>query len=193
MADAVFRAESGIYSGANSTFAANVAVTGNLTANSNVVFSSTTVSTSTTSGALVVTGGHAVGGNLFVGGNTTVGGNIATSGTIVSRVTSVADSNTITPNISTTDIVYQVNLSQTAGNVLTIAAPTGTPIDGQKFMIKIKSANVLNLTNWNAAYAFSNDLPQPTATTGSNKTDYVGFIYDSTATKWQMIAKNFGF
>lgn len=31
MADSVFRAESGIYSGANSTFAANVAVTGNTT------------------------------------------------------------------------------------------------------------------------------------------------------------------
>jgi hypothetical protein len=33
----------------------------------------------------------------------------------------------------------------------------------------------------------------PAVSTGGTKYDYMGFIYNSTSTTWQLIAKNFGF
>jgi hypothetical protein len=47
--------------------------------------------------------------------------------------------------------------------------------------------------SFNAIFAFSTDLVQPTTTTGGLKYDYLGFIYNSTALKWQVVAKVFGF
>jgi hypothetical protein len=42
-------------------------------------------------------------------------------------------------------------------------------------------------------FAGSTDVALPTASTGTSKYDYMGFVYNSTAAKWQIIAKNFGF
>ncbi len=119
-----------------------------------------------------------------------VTGTLTVSGTTVPRVVNITDGSTFTANSATTDIASQVN-TQVSGT-LTLSAPTGSPLNGQKLMYKIKSANVQTFS-WDPVYAFSTDISQPTATTGSNKTDYLGFIYDSTASKWQLIAKNFGF
>jgi len=109
---------------------------------------------------------------------------------IVKRVVTVADGTTITPNIDTSDIVVQAN-TQVAGT-LTIAAPTGTPVNGQNFVIRLSSTAVQTFS-WNAIYQGSTDLSLPTASSGASKTDYLGFIYNSTSTKWQLLAKNFGF
>lgn len=109
---------------------------------------------------------------------------------IVKRVVVAADGTSITPNIDTSDIVTQAN-TQIAGT-LTINAPTGTPVNGQNFVIRISSTAVQTFS-WNAIYQGSTDLALPTATSGSSKTDYLGFIYNSTANKWQVLAKNFGF
>ena len=109
---------------------------------------------------------------------------------IVKRVVSLTDATSITPNIDTTDIGTQAN-TQAAGT-LAINAPTGTPVDGQNLVLRISCANVQTIS-WNVAYQGSVDLALPTATTGGNKTDYLGLIYNSTAAKWQLLAKNFGF
>jgi hypothetical protein len=109
---------------------------------------------------------------------------------IVKRVVIAADATSITPNAVTTDILVQAN-TQAIGT-LTINAPTGTPFNGQSLVIRISSAAVQTFA-WNAIYQSSTDLPLPTATSGATKTDYLGFIYNSTAVKWQILAKNFGF
>lgn len=106
------------------------------------------------------------------------------------RIVTVANTTFVTPNADTTDIVVQAN-SQAAGT-LTINAPTGTPGDGQRLTIRLTSTNIQTLS-WNAAFIGSTDLPLPTNSTGSSKTDYMGFIYNLTAAKWQLVAKNFGF
>jgi hypothetical protein len=93
-------------------------------------------------------------------------------------------------NADTTDIASQTN-TQTAGT-LTINAVTGTFFDGQKIIFRLQSANIQTFS-WNAVFVGSSDLSLPTASTGSNKYDYMGFIYNSTAIKWQLLAKNFGF
>jgi hypothetical protein len=103
---------------------------------------------------------------------------------------SIADGTSITLNADTTDIATQIN-TQTAGT-LTINAPTGTAFNGEKIMLRIRSTNVQTFS-WNAIFAGSTDLALPTASSGSSRTDYLGFQYDSTAVKWHMIAKNFGF
>jgi hypothetical protein len=102
----------------------------------------------------------------------------------------VADATSITMNADTTDMATQAN-TQAAGT-LTINAPTGTLANGQKIMLRLTSTNVQTFS-WNAVFAGSTDLALPTTSSGSGKEDYMGFIYDSTATKWHMIAKNFGF
>lgn len=106
------------------------------------------------------------------------------------RVVTISDGTSITINGDTTDIAIQVN-TQIAGN-LTINAPTGTPINGQKIIFRLQSTNVQILV-WNSIFSGSGDLTLPIYSTGSSKYDYMGFIYNLTATKWQLLAKNFGF
>jgi hypothetical protein len=106
------------------------------------------------------------------------------------RVTVIADATSLTVNADTTDIATQAN-TQVAGT-LTVGAPTGTAINGQKLIIRIRSTNVQTFS-WNAAFQGSTDIALPTATSGGTLYDYVGFIYNGTAAKWQMVAKVFGF
>jgi hypothetical protein len=79
-----------------------------------------------------------------------------------------------------------------ATGTLTINAPTGTLSNGQKIMLRLISTNVQTFS-WNPVFTGSSDLALPTVSSGGGKTDYFGFIYQSTSTKWNLIAKNFGF
>jgi hypothetical protein len=137
--------------------------------------------------------GLRVGGNQLVtqGNNVVIGNSLLVGGTIVPRMISVPDATSITANSDSTDIVVQNN-KQVAGT-LTINAPTGTPINGQKLIYRIQSANVQTFS-WNStAFGGSSDIALPTTSTGSSKFDYVGFLYNTDAGKWQILAKNFGF
>lgn len=106
------------------------------------------------------------------------------------RVVAVADSTTFTPTGDTADYNTQAN-TQAAGT-LTVAAPTGTPVDGQKIIYEITCTNVQTFS-WNAIYRGSLDLPLPTATSGGGLTDYLGFIYRSADLRWDLLARNMGF
>jgi len=106
------------------------------------------------------------------------------------RVSALSDATSVTINADTTDIATQTN-TQSVGT-LTINAPTGTPYNGQKLVFRLQSTNIQTFS-FNAIFAGSSDLSLPTASTGSSKYDYLGFMYNSTASKWQMLAKVFGF
>ena len=123
-------------------------------------------------------------------GRLTGASNVAIELSQAVRVVTIADGTSITVDSDTTDIAYQAN-TQAAGN-LDINAPTGTPVNGQKFMIKLKSTNQQTFV-FNAIFDGSNDLGLPSLSTGSDKYDYMGFIYNSASSKWDLIAKNFGF
>jgi hypothetical protein len=114
----------------------------------------------------------------------------AAANTNTPRVVTIADGTSVTINGDTTDIAVQTN-TQAAGT-LTINAVTGTLYNGQKIIFRLKSTNVQTFS-WNAVFAGSTDLSLPTSSTGSSKYDYVGFIYNTDASKWQIVAKNFGF
>lgn len=115
---------------------------------------------------------------------------ILTNKAIQARVVALADATSITVNADTTDLATQAN-TQVAGT-LTINAPTGTIVNGQKFILRIRSTNVQTFS-WNAVFAGSTDIALPLTTSGSTLYDYIGFVYNSTSAKWQMIAKVFGF
>lgn len=112
------------------------------------------------------------------------------NGAIFTRVVTITDATSITVNADVTDVAAQLN-TQAAGT-LTINAPTGTLRDGQKLLFRIRCTNVQTLS-WNAVFDGSTDLVLPTSTTGGSKFDYFGVIYNSTASKWDLIAKVQGF
>lgn len=100
------------------------------------------------------------------------------------RVTSEASNATPTPNADTTDVHIITALAAGA----TFAAPTGTPTQGQQLIIRIKDNGTARTLGWNAIYRASSDLALPT-TTIISKTLYCGFVYNSTDTKWDLLAK----
>lgn len=73
---------------------------------------------------------------------------------------------------------------------ITFNNPTGTPVDGQKMIIRIKNTLGSNVSiTWSGTqYRASSDLALPTVSTNA-KTLYLGFIYNSTDTKWDLLAK----
>ena len=117
------------------------------------------------------------------------GGTGTTTGASAPRVVTLPSSTSFTPDADTTDIALQFN-TQSAGT-LTINAPTGTPVSGQKIVYRITTTNAQTLS-YNAIYQASSDIALPT-TLSAGTTNYLGFFYNSTAAKWQLVAKVFGF
>lgn len=104
------------------------------------------------------------------------------------RAVAVADATSITPNSDTSDIVTQNNTQ--ANGTLTINAPTGTPVDGQKLIIRIKTANQQTYS-FNATYHFSTTVSAP-VNTSPTKTDYLGCIWNATNSAWDVVAVDQG-
>jgi hypothetical protein len=103
---------------------------------------------------------------------------------ITKRVQTATDATSITPTGDSADMVIQAN-TQSAGT-LTVNAPTGTPTDGQVLIFRIKSTNVQTYA-WNSIYRGSNDISLPTVSSGATLADYIGFAYNSTASKWDIV------
>jgi hypothetical protein len=69
---------------------------------------------------------------------------------------------------------------------LTINAPTGTPVDGDKLTFRILDNGAPQTLSWNATYtAIGVTLP---TTTTAGKTTYVGCIYNANNIRWDVIA-----
>ena len=77
------------------------------------------------------------------------------------------------------------------GNDLTINADAGSPIDGQRTIFRIKDNGTARNLIWTSGVAkgfrsFTN-VPPPTVTT-SSRTTYVGCVYNSADSRWDVIA-----
>lgn len=108
-----------------------------------------------------------------------------TNKSVQPRMVSLADATSITINGDTTDVATQINTQATG--TLTVNAPSGTPYDGQKIVLRIKSTNVQTYA-WNAIFAGGSIVPLPINTTGSNKYDYIGLMYNAALAKWLTVA-----
>lgn len=67
-----------------------------------------------------------------------------------------------------------------------IAAPSGTPVQGDTLLIRIKDNGTARALTWNAIFRFSLELIVP-STTIISKTLYVGFVYNSADSKWDCL------
>jgi hypothetical protein len=104
---------------------------------------------------------------------------------VTQRIGTVADAATITPTADSSDQYNVTALAQAA----TIAAPSGTPTDGQRLTIRLLdngTGRALTWTTSSGGYrAIGVTLP---TTTTANKTTYVGCIYNSAAVFWDVVA-----
>ena len=99
------------------------------------------------------------------------------------RIQTVTSSATVTPT-STNDLVTIT--AQATG--LTLANPTGTFVEGQSLMIRIKDNGTARAITFGADYrAIGITLP---TTTVISKTMYLGIIYNSTDAKWDILGLN---
>jgi len=104
-------------------------------------------------------------------------------GYITPTVQTVTSSATVTPT-STNDLVTIT--AQATG--LTLANPTGTFVEGQSLMIRIKDNGTARAITFGADYrAIGITLP---TTTVISKTMYLGIIYNSTDAKWDILGLN---
>lgn len=102
---------------------------------------------------------------------------------ITERIGTETSSATSTP---TSDSVDQWNITALAA-ADAVAAPTGTPTDGQDLIIRIKDNGTARALTWNAAYRASSDLALP-STTVISKTMYLGFKWNAADSKWDFLA-----
>ena len=116
---------------------------------------------------------------------TLAGTETLTNKRVTQRVNSITDAATITPTGDSSDQYNVTALAQPA----TVAAPSGTPTSGQKLILRIKdngTGRALTWTTTSGAYrAVGVTLP---TTTTANKTSYIGCIYNSDATFWDVVA-----
>jgi hypothetical protein len=114
--------------------------------------------------------------------NATFNGGLALTAYLRTAVASTASAATITP---TSDASNQYNVTALAVPA-TFAAPIGSPVDGQKLLLRIKDNGTARALTWNAVYrVIGNTLP---TTTVATKTTYVGCIYNSADAVWDVVA-----
>ena len=102
----------------------------------------------------------------------------------VTREQTVTSATTVTPNADEDDIV---SVTAQAGT-LAVAnpSPAYTVVQGQKLIIRIKDDGTNRAISWGSEYrAIQSSLP---TTTTASKTLYLGFIYNTSDTKWDLVA-----
>lgn len=104
------------------------------------------------------------------------------SGRFVKNVQSVTTTATFTHNYDS----YSEGKITALGSALSMAAPTGTPVDGEKFLIRIKDDGVSRAISWNSAFAENGGVLVLNTVPGKWHT--LGFIYNSTTNKTACVA-----
>jgi len=100
------------------------------------------------------------------------------------RIISVASAPTPIINVTAYD---QVNLTALAAG--TTIGTSGTALDGQKLMVRIKDNGTAQTVAWSASFQSSGVAVPPTATV-AGKTHLVGFIYDSAVGRFVCVASD---
>lgn len=105
---------------------------------------------------------------------------------VTPRSVDIASASTITPTSDTADQYEVTALAVPA----TVAAPSGTPTDGQKLMLRFKDDGTGRALTWTTGSSGSYraiGVTLPT-TTVANKTTYVGCIYNTADSRWDVVA-----
>jgi hypothetical protein len=109
-----------------------------------------------------------------------VGGVLKLLKPLIPTLESLTDAATITPNCANNG----GNVAALGQNT-TLANPTGTPQDGQEYVLRVKTSSARTWT-YGSQYR-GGTVALQTATTGSSKTDYHTFRYNAADTKWDLV------
>lgn len=83
---------------------------------------------------------------------------------------------------------FRLTMTSGVGATRALGNPTNAT-DGQMILIEvIQDVTGSRLLTYGTNYAFGSLVTSPTLTTTASKTDFLGFMYNSTAGKWRMIA-----
>lgn len=118
-------------------------------------------------------------GTITATGDTSVGGNLTLTGVLIPSSGTTASASSITPSGS----FYTVTALAAAA---TINLPAGTPVSGQTLLLRFKDNGTARALTWDAGYrAVGVTIP---TTTVISKVLYVGAIYNSQDSKWDVIS-----
>lgn len=165
------------------TATGTIASSGVLAANALVIGGGAGAAPSTTTTGTGVLTALAANANAAAGVVTGTGTGTLQNKRIDPRVVSATTATTLTPDVSAADQYAYTALA----SGLTINAPTGTPMDGDKLIFRILDNGTTRALTWNATYTVIGTT-LPTATI-AGKTTYVGCIYNAANTpRWDVIA-----
>jgi len=99
------------------------------------------------------------------------------------RIQSVTSAATVTPTVNDDMVIITAQAA-----ALTLANPTGTWVEGQSLIIRIKDNGTSRTIAYGAGYR-AIGVTRPTATV-INKTIYLGIIYNATDSTWDIIGYN---
>jgi hypothetical protein len=126
---------------------------------------------------------------LHVGGDATLTSTVTlTGGRLLESVVTLTDASTIATDASLGNI-----FTVTLGGNRTLGNPTN-PVNGQKAVWRIRQDGTGSRTiSFGSDFRFSIDVPMPALSTSANLTDYIGAIYNSTDSKWDVVAVSKGY
>ena len=104
---------------------------------------------------------------------------------LISGITSIVSSATPTPIGAYRFNEFDITALAEAA---TFAVPSGTPRNRNRLIIRIKDNGVGRALSWNAIYR-GLEFALPT-TTVAGKTMYLGFMYNTADSKWDLLAIN---
>ena len=111
------------------------------------------------------------------------------TGAIVQAAVTLTYATTIAVNAALGN-TFRVTLT---GLTAALGLPTN-PVDNQKVIFEVtQDATGSRALTYNAVYEFTTALPAPTLSTAANTTDYLVFIYNSTAAKWRYMGALLGY
>lgn len=135
-----------------------------------------------TTGTITITDG--ANGNINLAPNGT--GRVQEGGTPIARFSRTTEASSATPTPTGGFEINHYSLTALA-TAPTFAAPSGTPAEGNVLRIRIHDNGTARALAWNAIYTSTSEATLPT-TTVLGKEMFLGFLYDSTDSKWRLVA-----
>lgn len=126
---------------------------------------------------------------LLKRGDVTHGADVKALLGISKKAQAVAYAATITPNINLGTVI---NVGTITG-AITIAAPTGTPVDGQEITFRFVQDGTGHAFTWNSVFVFSTESPSSNIVATASAKSEGDFRWNATDSKWRCVKTNHGY